>query len=394
MRVLSFSSCFPSAADPGSGLFVQRRLEALADVARINVVHPVGVCPVLRPPTGGLELPSSGRAGPLEVHHLPFGYLPGLLKRRHPWAYARGVADWVRRHVRREGCDLLDAHFVWPDGVAVSLLARDLNLPYIITLRGTIIPRYRARAYRPHIARALGGAAAVISVTQQMADIAVSLGVPARRVSVVPNGVDAGEFTIIDRMAARRELKLGDEGPLLVCVASLKPAKGQLDLLRALAELGSCARLVLVGQPAARGFERRLRGAAGEGCLRGRVQFAGRQPPQRVGLYLNAADVVVLPSWNEGCPNVVLEAMACGAPVVATRVGGVPDILDPAGGVLCEPRRPQSLAAALRSALQTSWDRTAIRRCATARSWQTVAAEVAPVWRQAAMAQAPAESIR
>lgn len=385
MKILSFSSSFPSSAVPTDGIFVFDRLSALARLLSVTVVHPVPVCPLIGP-VGGRQVPASSEmVGNLEVHHRRYKYVPALLKRYDGYFYYRGLFRWAADLCRKDMPDLLDAHFAWPDGIGVSLIARRLGLPYVVTLRGTINPRYRTRSFRSRLAGALRGAAAVISVSGPMAEIAVQLGAQPGRVHVIPNGVDGQTFRPIDRAEARRQLGLQTDGTLLVCVGSLKRPKGQEDLILAVSLLRHKPLLVLIGSPAGgAGYLRRLRNLTRRLGLEGQVRFAGTIDRAAVAAYLNAADLSVLPSHSEGCPNVVLESLACGTPVVATNVGAVPDLLRPSStGLVVPPGDCVALAEVIGEALRRKWSRQAIRNSIQERTWQTVADEVVGVFRLA-----------
>jgi glycosyltransferase involved in cell wall biosynthesis len=112
-------------------------------------------------------------------------------------------------------------------------------------------------------------------------------------------------------------------------------------------------------------------GASG---ARDRILMPGGMAPRDVARWINASDLLVLPSWSEGCPNVVVEALACGRPVVATDVGGTREIVDADNGLLVAPRDVQALQAAIDHALARDWDRNAIA-ARTRRSWDDVARE-------------------
>ena len=273
--------------------------------------------------------------------------------------------------------DVLDAHFIWPDGVGVSLLARRLGLPYVITLRGKIYPCLDVPAQRRQCAEALRGAAAVMSVDRRMADVACELGAAPDRVSVIPNGVDLERFCLADRHEARRRLGLPVQGRLLVTVAHLGVRKGHREAIAALARLPEDVRLVLVGGGLQRGDADRLRRLAGTLGVGERLLLAGVQPAERIGDYFAAADVGLLASYREGCPNAVLESLACGRPVVATDVGAVPDLIEPGrNGAIVPVRDAEALTAALSEVLDRTWDADAIRRSPAVRSWDAVAEDV------------------
>jgi len=234
----------------------------------------------------------------------------------------------------------------------VKLHGSDLNV--IARLVG---PRAQLRAMLPRAAR-------VVAVSRRLAAEAEALGVPAEKIRVVPNGVDGERFQPRDREAARAALGLAAERRLVLYVGHLKENKGVLDLASAMAAV-SDADLVVLGAGEA---DSRL--AAALAPLGDRARMLGERPHEEVPTWMAAADLVVLPSWNEGMPNVVIEALACGRRVVATDVGGTPELVRSSLlGTLVPPRSPAALADAIQAALATDYDPSAVARAAHAGSW-------------------------
>jgi len=382
VKVLSFSYCFPNAGKPTWGVFVQQRLAALAKLVDLQVVSPQPEFPILTRLRGGSRKPDDGQWEGLVVHRPRWFYLPGVLKSLDARFYARGIRRWVADFCRQWGPDLLDAHFVWPDGVGVSLLARELRLPYAITLRGRLYQAMGNRRMLRQCVVAMHRAAAIISVSGHLAQTAIELGIDAGKVHVIPNGVDTQRFYPRDKAVCRRELGFPTDGRLVVTVAHLGPRKGHREAIQALAGLPGDVRLVLVGGDAEGGRnELALRELIGGLGLEGRVTLVGPQPYDRVPLYLSAADVSVLASYREGCPNVVLESLACGTPVVATRVGAVPDIVQPGiNGEIVGVREVEPLADAISRALEKRWSPEVVSRSESVKSWSSVAEEVHEVF--------------
>ncbi len=380
MKVLSFSYCYPNSGNPAWGIFVQQRLEALARRASLQVVSPQPCFPLVTRMQGRLG-PASEQLGGLKVHRPRFFYVPGVLKSLDARFYARGLRRWLKRQCESWRPDLLDAHFAWPDGVGVSLLAREMNIPYTITLRGKIYPCLDVPSQRRQCADALSGAAAVISVSGDMARIARELGVSDERLHIIPNGVDTDRFSPRNQSEARSQLGLDADGRLIVTVAHLGPRKGHHETVHALARLDEDIRLVIVGGDAAgERDEKDLRTLIDELGMKDRVILAGRQPYENIPLYFAACDVSVLASYREGCPNVVLESLASGRPVVATAVGAVEDILSPQQGRLAIPRDIDSLTDALQEVFQIRWSAEKIAACEAVKSWREVAEEVHKVF--------------
>jgi glycosyltransferase involved in cell wall biosynthesis len=303
--------------------------------------------------------------------------VPGIFKNLDGRLYARGLRTWLAGLTDTWRPDVLDAHFAWPDGVGASLLAERLGLPFAITLRGKLYPCLKIASQRQQCAEALRAAGAVICVSGHLAETARRLGADPDRVVVIPNGVDREHFHPRDKADARKRLGLPADARLLVTVAHLGPRKGHREAIRALASLPDDVRLVLVGGPGLGGGGADLTALADSLGLHGRVILTGPQPYEKVPLYFCAADASVLASYREGCPNVVIESLACGTPAVASDVGAVPDLIAPGvNGQIVPARQVGPLADAIRAVLDAEWSPEAVSNSPSVRTWQDVAERV------------------
>jgi glycosyltransferase involved in cell wall biosynthesis len=393
LKILSFSYCFPNAAKPSWGMFVLQRLAALSrhpDV-QVQVVAPVPVFPLVSHVHTRLP-PNVERKEQLNIYHPRYFYIPKWFKSRDGRFYGHGLRRWLA--VLRESFDpdILDAHFVWPDGVGVSMLAQHFALPYAITLRGWL---YEAMKYPPIIEQcrtALFGASVIIAVSNHLAETAIGLGIPPERVRVIPNGVDTERFRLRDKNDARHQLGLREDVRVVVSVGHLGTRKGHRETIKALAHLPDDVYLVIVGgEPGRQQNEQGIRKLINDLGLQRRVMLVGQQAYDRVPLFYSAADLSVLASYREGCPNVVLESLASGTPVVASAVGSIPDMIEEGrNGRTVPPQQVQSLAEAMREMLELAPDRQNVRRSHAVRSWDEVARDVRETL-QAAMPSSLAE---
>jgi teichuronic acid biosynthesis glycosyltransferase TuaC len=229
----------------------------------------------------------------------------------------------------------------------------------------TWIPRY-ARPRR-QIQGAAESAAAIVTVSQALKDSLVALAVNPEKITVLRNGVDLDRFEPRDRIAIRAKLNL--EGPVWLTVGHLVELKGVDIAIEALARVPDTT-LLIAGEGSE---EHKLRQLVERLGLGARVRFLGAIPQAELCDYYNAADVMVLASSREGMPNVVLEAMACGTPVLATPVGGIPELItDPIAGELMRERRPEALARAWNTLQARHPDRAATRAFAERLGWQPV----------------------
>jgi teichuronic acid biosynthesis glycosyltransferase TuaC len=259
--------------------------------------------------------------------------------------------------------DVVLGSWAYPDGFAAVVAARILGVPSVVKLHGSDINIIaKLPGPRRMSAWALPKATRIVAVSRALADEVAKLGVPRDKISIVMNGVDASLFHPRDRAAARKELGLPIEGKLALYVGNLKAEKGVLDLAAAWKDVPNGA-LVVVGGGAAKLDET------------DRMKLVGPQPLPSIPTWMAACDVLVLPSHAEGTPNVVLEALACGRRVVATSVGGIPDLITSETlGTLVPAREPRALAVALAHALATPYDPDEVAQLGARGGWDASAA--------------------
>jgi teichuronic acid biosynthesis glycosyltransferase TuaC len=383
LRVLLFSTVFPNTAQPHHGVFVRERMRGLPADVEVRVVAPTpwfplvaGLRPGFRP-----EVPREEWRDGVQVLHPRFLSFPGILKCLDGILMFLCALPTLIRLRRGFRFQVIDAHFVYPEGLAAALAGLVLRVPVTITLRGMLPLLVPFRLRRPQLRFALRRAARVIAVSESLKRDAVALGVPAEKVRVIGNGIDPQVFRPSDRTEARWSLGLPEHGPLLVSVGTLAPRKGFHLVMEAMARLTGrwpTLRFAVVGGDGAEGaMEKDLRALAARLEIADRVIFAGSRKSEELAAWYGAADLFVLATAHEGCPNVVLEALACGTPVVATPVGNIPELLgSPGVGVLVE-RTVESIAAGIDAALSRGWDRARVRARIASRTWQAVGGEQA-----------------
>lgn len=333
MRVLVYSTLYPNAEQPQHGGFIEKRVLELRRRTgwSFEVVAPLPWFPLVGERYGlygrYARVPAREERHGLIVHHPRYPVIPRLSWRFAPWLLAPPSIACLRA-VRAAGFDfdLVDAHFLFPDGCAAVTAARALGVPVVMTARGSDVndslDQPLARAL---VRRAMHDAACTLAVAEPLAARLTALAGDGRPVPVVPNGVDHGVFRPLPRDAARATLDV--TGTVILTVGNLRRLKGQHLLIEALATLRDATLLV-----AGDGEERMALGelAASLGVA-ARVRFLGAVANTDLPRLYAAADVFALASSSEGCPNVILEALACGTPVVATAVGAIPDLLPSAG---------------------------------------------------------------
>jgi glycosyltransferase involved in cell wall biosynthesis len=378
LRVLVFSSLYPSASRPRHGIFVETRLRQLLTTGDIDarVVAPVPWFPAQHRIFGvygeWAATPEREERYGVTILHPRYAMVPRLGAIGQPYAMALAGLRAIRA-LAREGfeCDVIDAHYFYPDGVAAAMLGRWIGRPFVVTARGSDLNVIaNGRFARSRIVATGRRAHRVLCVSEALRRRAIDIGLSADHVDVAPNGVDTDFFVVRDRADSRGRLRIADRpGPVMLCVGNLVPEKGHEMAIAALSLLKS-GLLVIVGDgPLRRGLEDRARRL---GVL-DRIVFLHAMPQDALVDAYNAADVLVHPSLREGWPNVVLEAMACGVPVVATEAGGVREMIDDGRtGEIVSSRSPKVLAEAIERLLEKLPQRQDLRRHAATFAWSGV----------------------
>ncbi len=379
MKILTFSSLFPNNIAPTHGVFVRERMAHAAahNHWMVTVLAPVPYYPPI--PFGWRRQYRSVKkfetVDGLEVHHPSFFMIPkigmflqGFLLFVSMWNIVRRLRDTV-------GFDCIDAHYAYPEGVAGVLLGFVFKKPVVITARGSDINVFQhLPLIRWWLRFALRRAATVIVVSQALQGVVAELGVPLDRIKVIPNGVDAKKFSPLAKVEARKKLGVPPHQKVLLSVGNLTVNKG-MDLLiravRAVLELPgfSDIKLLIVGSgPQEEGLKQLI----SELSLEDQVSLVGKVDHADLSVWYSAADVSCLFSEREGWPNVILESLACETPVLATRAGGIPEIVQSSQFGLLVDRNHESIVEGIQSVLSTAWDPQVIRQYAESHSWDHV----------------------
>jgi teichuronic acid biosynthesis glycosyltransferase TuaC len=376
LRVLTFTTLYPNAGKPNHGVFVENRLrQTLArHDFQAKVLAPVPYFPFTSEFFGDYarfaRVPALEERHGLTVYHPRYLVIPKIGMSLAPRLLHLAARAACRRlGFDKTSIDVIDAHYFYPDGVAAALLARDLGVPFVVTARGTdlnVLPDFPSA--RRQIMWAAGQAAAIITVSSALRQRFLSLGGDAQKSAVLRNGVDLDVFRPLEREAARR--KRGLSGHVILSVGNLVALKGHELTIDALVKLSDSTLVIAGGGPLRDTLQARAN-ALGVGD---RVHLLGEVAHSQLAELYSAADVFVLMSEREGWANVLLEAMACGTPALATNVGGNGEIVaSPAAGMLLRERSTEALVDAARLLMQQPSDRTATRRYAEGFGWGAVA---------------------
>jgi glycosyltransferase involved in cell wall biosynthesis len=389
LRILALSYLFPNHSWPNFGIFVYNRLRAVQEFCDLIVVAPIPWFPgmqKIKRYQGLHKVPRRDVFGDLAVEYPRFPIIPRFCKILDPFSYLLAVLNVVRKLKKEKTSDfdLIDVHWVYPDILAGYILSKLYNKPFIITVRGKEALHLNEKSLRRLMLNIIiKKANQVVCLSSELKEICSQIGVKRDRISIVLNGIDDEKFIIKDKYKTRNILKLDYNAKIILSVGSLILRKGYLELFRAIANYNQLNNLqvYVVGSASAEGDDFQVLQSELKKLGIEIVHFVGSRPQSELPQWFNAADLFCLFSHSEGCPNVVMEALACGLPIVATRVGAIPDMVQEGrDGYLVSGYDLDEMSKMLDLCLKRKWNRSVIAKAHQKRTWRDCAADVFKIY--------------
>ncbi len=387
LKIAVVSPYFPTKDRPAYGRSAYETVRCLARKTALRAYCPLAAYPrwrLLHPRTYPYREAAIDYSPPgVETEYFRYPVVPVLSR---PFNGAICASRLLPR-LKEARPDVILNYWLYPEGYASVRAGQRLGIPVVVGALGSDVRCITDRITRHLTRKAVRQADAVITVSAELRRSVISLGASPDRVFAVLNGCDREVFRPSSRAAARGMLGLDETWRIVLFVGNLHPVKGLHDLIEAFSKVAAAtpsAHLILVGEGSLRG---ELQEVARRGGLGQRVHFPGRCSFDEVARWMAASDLFCLPSHSEGCPNVVIEALSCGLPVVATEVGGTPELVNESCGILVSPQSPGALGEAISRALNTEWDTHTIST-AMSRSWETVAQETLDICRRVSRREA------
>jgi teichuronic acid biosynthesis glycosyltransferase TuaC len=377
LKIAVVTSYFPSSAQPWQGRSAYQTLRVIAREADVRVFYPNSAYPSLFNPRSRSyhKLDASYSPPDVKASYYDYPALPLVSRPLNGWMAARVLLP----HVRGFAPDIIFSCYVYPDGYAALKIGKALSVPVVTQSIGSDINRIGDSISAMHTRTVLRASDFLVTVSGDLRTKAVAMGASPEKTRAIVNGCDLSVFHVRDRLEARQKLSIDSASEAVVYIGRMDVKKGLRELVEAAASLHPARpnlRVYMVGDgPDRPVIESAIQARNASGYIHALPACAFDD----VAVWMAAADLVTLPSYMEGCPNVVLEALACGRPVVATNVGGIPEIMSEECGRLVPPRDPVALSQALASVLDRSWDANAIS-VRGSRSWSTVAAELLEIF--------------
>lgn len=334
LNVLLITNLFPNNKEPNRGIFIRQAAVELIKLCSLQVVAPVpwfpGFLKVFSKKSNNLNVISQEKIDGIITYHPSWVVIPKFFRSLYGFLFFLSILQKIKEINKGFEIDVIYAPWVYPDGFASVLLGKLLGKPVVLHALGCDVNQYTKYFIRRQLIRwCLKEADLVISVNNAIKMRIVQLGVREDKVHVVPNGINAGLFRPMDMKECRKEVGLSQDEKIILFIGSLEEVKGVNYLVEAFYRLiqqgNKGLRLIIIGK----GYmENEIKNKVAQWRLQEYISLIGEVHHNSIPVWMNAADIFCLPSIREGMPNVVLEALACRKPVVATTVGGIPEIIN------------------------------------------------------------------
>lgn len=332
------SNLYPNINEPNRGIFIKHLTENLTDKYQVTVVSPVPWRPrIINRLRGVNSIPDQKIVNGIQVYYPRHIVIPKILRSTYGWFMSLTLGRILRKINSKKAIDIISAHWVYPDGYGAVKAAKNMRIPITVHALGCDINEYsKYTNRRKRIIEALKGCDRVVVKSQDLAIKVASLIGGNHKTHTIMNGVDNKKFKVLDIAQSKKDLGLDLDEDFLLFIGNIQEEKGLIYLLEAFSRLKEKnIKLVVIGDGPQK---KEMEDFVSSFDLEKNIRFIGARPHDEIPLFLNAANGLCLPSLREGCPNIVLEALSCGTPVLASRVGAVPQIIkEKHQGVVVDP---------------------------------------------------------
>lgn len=387
MKVLVVTNVFPNKQQPNFGIFIKQRINYVRKYCDLKVAASVPYFPLLKLNKKGRlfsQIPAKEYQDGIEVFHPLWVVIPKIGMNIAGLSYFFSIVGAIKKIKQEFDFDLIDAHCIYPDGVGAILLSKFFKKPAILSARGTDINLYPQYPFvRKQIIYAMKNANKIIAVSEALKDKIVEMGIDASKVIVIPNGVDTTKFRLLSKIESRKELNLPQDKKIVLSIGNLIEGKGFQYLISAIDKIKDIFQdilLIIIGDG---DYRHKLEKQIKRANLESYVELVQSKPHEELLKWYNAADLFCLATLREGCPNVLLESLACGLPVISGKVGGAPEIITSSDiGILIENSTDdEELSKAILIALNKNWETNKLINSVKDRSWEKVGENIYTVFK-------------
>lgn len=362
-------------------IFVKEQLKYISKYflnVYVIVPSPLSISKVRRIPT---ENYSYGNIHVFFLRYLDFPLSYFLFRDLWVEIERRSVSNFIEDNNLK--FDIIHAHNTWRAGRIATRLKETFDVPVVITEHTSNVLYAAVGKKDKQFVKAWNLSDAIIRVNKKDVHLIEIFAMAGSKIKVIPNGYDAELFFPIQTSLAKEKLKLPINKKVILTIGRLDQTKGYPYMLSAVKEMitdNDDFIYIIIGDGK---LKHNLESQIKKLGIDNYVKLIGGKPHNEIPLWMNACDLFVLPSLNEGNPTVMFEALGCGKPFVGTRVGGVPEVITSEDyGLLVDPADPEDLAEKVLAALDREWDREKILAYARRYTWENIAKEVVGVYDQ------------
>lgn len=363
IRILVLSSMYPKDINSISGVFIHHQLKALQkEGCKIKVISPVPYVPKILSFNTKYkkykQIPKYINYDGVPVYYPRYFRLPGKwFGGISCYTIYYGIKKVINSIITEFKPHIFQVYTATPDGYVGLILRKKYNIPLICSFRGSDInsyPKYNKLTYYL-TKKVILESDQITAVSNALKIVAEGIGKPKKEIQVVYNGCDSKMFSYNkkERLRIRKELRISLKKLVIIFVGSLVKSKGIFELLTAFIKLNykyTNLYLILIGNVPDRTVLDKI---ISSNYINNKICLLGEIPQNEIPYWLSASDIFVFPTYNEGLPNAIMEAMACGLPVVATEIGGIPEVVkDGENGILIDKKNVKSIVHSLEKLIE------------------------------------------
>lgn len=380
MKILVITNLFPNKLEPERATYNRQQVCMLSKFCEIKVLAPIAWYPFKCSFDKNIkisDIPNKEIIDGIEVFHPKYFMIPKVGRSLYGILFFFSILLPILKIYGSFKFDVIFATWAYPDSFASVLISKFLKMPIITKVHGTDINEYSQYWLRRRmISFTLNNSDKVISVSKALKKRMIEIGVRSEKIKVIYNGINSNIFRPLDRIQTRKELGISLDKKVILFVGNLRPVKGLDYLIDAFTQIAKSGniQLIIIGEGELR---KHLEDKIRKYNIQDYIYMPGNRPHNEITKWMNASDLLCLPSLSEGVPNVILESLSCGVPVVASNVGGIPEIIISSDyGITVEPGNTSELKKALLECLVKTWNRDLIHVYSNKFSWYNNVKEI------------------
>lgn len=378
-KALFISNLLPNKFEPNRGIFTFRTVQEIAKLCEVKIIAPYAWHPLKKIEQGNSyisSIPEKENIEGLDIFHPGFAYIPKITLPFNGASYFLSLSYFYKKHFYKYKPDFILSSWIYPDGYASMYLARLLKIPFFVLTHGSDVNSLVENKFTKNkIVKVVKKAEKVFFPSREMIKKITTMVDAPQKMFLKPFGVDTDRFKPVDKELARQKVGIEGGKKVVLFVGNLEKIKGINFLIEAISMLEQShlddLRCVIVGGGTENGNFKKI---AEEKNLGNAIEFVGKKKNEEIPFWINASDMVCLPSLSEGCPNILIEALSCGVPVIASAVGEIPYLIkEGTNGYTFPPKSPSKIKDSIVKSINQTWEKDKITDTVSGNDWENSA---------------------